>query len=144
MLVGEFTHTLDDKKRLSLPAKFRSSLGKSIVITRGLDGCLFVYSTSEWKSFTEKLKELSMGSSDSRAFTRYMLSGAVETDVDASGRILIPDYLKDFAGFSDKIIVAGVGNRAELWAESTWKQYSELVVGKADVLAEKLGDLGMV
>lgn len=144
MLVGEFTHTLDEKKRLSLPAKFRTALGKSVVITRGLDGCLFVYSQSEWRTFVEKLRELSVGSSDTRAFSRYMLSGAVETELDASGRILIPDYLKEFAGFAEKVIVAGVGNRAELWAYDTWKTYSDAVVGKADILAEKLGDLGMV
>lgn len=144
MLVGEFVHTLDEKKRVSLPARFRTDLGKSIVVTRGLDGCLFVYSAAEWKKFTVKLADLSMGSSDMRAFNRYMLGGAAEIDVDASGRILVPDYLKEFAGLNEKIVFAGVGNRVEMWNEDMWRSYSAGVVGKADIVAEKLGELGMV
>lgn len=144
MLVGEFTHTLDEKKRVSLPARFRSELGKSIVITRGLDGCLFIYSTSEWKKFVAKLSELSMGSSDSRAFNRFIVGGAVETDIDSSGRILVPDYLKEFAKLGEKIILAGVSNRVEVWNEDAWKSYSDQLVGKADLLAEKLGEVGMI
>lgn len=144
MLVGEFTHTLDEKKRVSLPARFRSELGKSIVITRGLDGCLFIYSTTEWKKFVTKLSELSMGSSDSRAFNRFIVGGATEVDIDSSGRMLIPDYLKEFAKLGEKVILTGVSNRVEVWNEDAWKNYSEQLVTKADLLAEKLGEVGMV
>lgn len=144
MLIGEHTHTLDTKKRLSLPSKFRKELGKKIILTRGLDACVFVYSQKEWKHFSEKLGELSMGQSDTRAFNRFLLGGAVEVDIDAAGRILIPDFLKDFAGLQTKVIVVGVANRVELWDEDTWKTYQTGVEKKADALAEKLGDIGMI
>ncbi len=144
MLIGEHLHTLDDKNRISLPAKFRSELGKKVVVTRGLDTCLFVYSLKEWKKFTESLSNLSMGQSSSRAFNRFLLGGAVETDVDTSGRILIPDFLITFAGLSGKSIVAGVNNRVEIWNETSWRTYTASVEREADTLAERLGEIGMV
>jgi len=144
MLIGEHQHTLDPKKRLSLPSKFRKELGKAVVITRGLDQCLFVYSVKEWKNFTEKLGTLSMGQADSRAFNRFLLGGAVETEIDTNGRILIPDFLKDFAQLDSRVIVAGMHNRIEIWNEKEWKKYTSTVEGKADQLAEKLGDIGMI
>lgn len=144
MLVGQFTHTVDDKKRLSLPSKFRKELGKKIVITRGLDQCLFVYSIGEWERFSGQLAQLSMGQSESRAFNRFLLGGAVEVDVDASGRILIPDFLKDFADLKSKVIVTGVYNRVEIWNEKAWKAYTTQVEKQADSLAQKIGEIGMI
>lgn len=144
MLIGEHTHTLDSKKRLSLPAKFRKELGTSVILTRGLDSCVFVYSKKEWANFAQKLGELSMGQSDTRAFNRFILGGAVEVDVDKAGRILVPDFLKDFAVLDTRVIVVGIANRVELWNEDTWKQYQAGVEKKADALAEKLGDIGMI
>lgn len=144
MLIGEHTHTLDAKKRLSLPAKFRKELGKTIVITKGLDSSLFVYSTKEWKKFAEKLGELSMGHGDTRAFSRYFLGGAVEVDIDSAGRILIPEFLKDLAHLQTKVMVVGLGNRVELWDEERWNSYQLELEKKADVVAEKLGDIGMI
>jgi len=144
MLIGEHTHTLDTKKRLSLPSKFRKELGKKVILTRGLDTCVFVYSLKEWKNFSEKLGELSMGQADTRAFNRFILGGAVEVDIDNAGRILVPDFLKDFASLSSKVIVAGIGNRCELWDETVWTDYQSQVEKKADALAEKLGDIGMI
>lgn len=144
MLIGEHKHTLDTKKRLSLPAKFRKELGKTVVLTRGLDACVFVYSVKEWKKFTEKLSELSMGQSDTRAFNRFILGGAVEVDIDSAGRVLIPDFLKDFAGLEQKVIVAGLSSRVELWNEDRWNNYQVELSGQANVLAEKLGDIGMI
>jgi MraZ protein len=144
MLIGEHTHTLDTKKRLSLPSKFRKELGKKVILTRGLDTCVFVYSQKEWKNFSEKLGELSMGQSDTRAFNRFLLGGAVETEVDAAGRILIPDFLKEFAELDTKVVVAGIANRVELWDEKVWKDYQTQVEKKADALAEKLGEIGMI
>lgn len=144
MLIGEYTHTLDDKKRISLPAKFRRELGKSIVLTRGLDNCLFLYSRSHWDKISEKLTELSLGQADSRGFNRFMLSGAIEVNVDSAGRILIPDVLKDFASLEEKVVLAGVGNRVEIWNTGVWEEYKDRIEKEADVLAEKLGDIGMI
>ncbi len=145
MLIGQYLHTLDTKKRLSLPSKFRKELGATVVITRGLDSCLFVYSLKEWKRFTGQLSDLSVGSADSRAFLRFVLASAVETLVDKSGRILIPDFLKDFANLIDeKVIVTGVHNRIELWNESSWNTYNSRISLEADALAEKLSSVGMI
>lgn len=144
MLIGQFTHTIDDKKRLSLPSKFRKELGKTVVITRGLDTCLFVYSLKEWKEFSAQLASLSMGQSESRAFNRFLLGGAVETPIDSAGRILIPDFLKDFAGLDAKAIVTGVYNRVEIWNESAWESYTDQVEKQADSLAQKIGEIGMI
>ncbi len=144
MLLGQFSHTLDDKNRLSLPAKFRKELGKTVIVTRGLDRCLFVYPVKEWKTFTGKLGELSMGQTDARSFTRFMLGGAAEVDLDSSGRVLIPEHLKSFAGLGSRVIVAGVANRVELWNEDAWNDYTNRVEGEADQLAQHLGEIGMV
>jgi len=144
MLIGEYTHTLDPKKRLSLPSKFRREMGKKVVVTRGLDKCLFIYSVKQWSKISEKIAELSIGQADSRGFNRFMLSGAVETDVDAAGRILVPDFLKDFAGLKSKVIVTGVHTRIEVWDEKSWNEYKGRIEKQADVLAEKLGEIGLL
>lgn len=144
MLIGEYIHTLDPKKRISLPSKFRKELGKKVVVTRGLDSCLFIYGAGEWTKVSGKLSELSMGQSDQRGFNRFLLSGAVETDVDGAGRILIPDFLKDFAGLASRVVLAGVGSRIEVWDEKKWDEYKKRIERKADELAEKLGELGVL
>lgn len=144
MLIGEYRHTLDDKNRMSLPAKFRKEMGKKIIITRGLDRCLFVYPVGEWKKFSDKLAGLSIGSSEGRAFSRALLGGATETDVDASGRVLVPDHLKSYAGLATKVVVAGIHNRIELWNEESWNTYTSQVEGEANQLAQKLADIGMI
>lgn len=142
MLIGEFKHTLDDKKRMALPATFRRELGKKVVITRGLDNCLFVYPTKTWQKVSEKLSGLSMGQADSRGFSRFMFAGAVETEVDSMGRVLIPDFLKSFAGLSTKVVVAGLNDRLEIWDENRWKDNTQRIEKQADVLAQKLGEIG--
>jgi MraZ protein len=144
MLIGEHNHTLDDKKRLSLPSKFRKELGTEVIITHGLDHCLFVYSKQEWKKFSEKISELSMGQKDSRSFTRFILGSAVESTIDKAGRVLIPDFLKDFARLSEKVVVVGLGARAEIWSDKEWRLYKKQIDANADTLAEKLGDIGMI
>jgi len=144
MLIGEYAHILDAKKRLSLPSKFRKKFGKRVVVTRGLDNCLFLYPINEWEKISEKLGELSIGQADTRGFNRFMLSGAVEIDVDSVGRILIPDYLKDFANLKSKVVFAGIHNRAEIWNEKSWIEYKKKIEGQADKLAEKLGELGAI
>jgi MraZ protein len=142
MLIGEYTHTLDDKKRLSLPSKFRKELGKGAVMTRGLDHCLFVYSATSWKKIMEKMGALSMGGVDSRGFNRFMLSGAVELEVDSAGRILIPDFLKSFAHLKSKVVFAGVGDRIEIWDDEKWTLYKKHIEHQGDQMAERLGDVG--
>ncbi|MEK7579546.1 MAG: division/cell wall cluster transcriptional repressor MraZ [Patescibacteria group bacterium] len=144
MLIGEYTHTLDEKKRLSLPAKFRTHLGKKVVVTRGLEGCLFVYSATEWKKISERLGQLGMGQAATRGFTRFLLSGAVESEIDSAGRVLIPDFLKSFARLTNRAIVTGVETRVEVWNEKAWTLYKSRIEKEADVLAENLGEIGAI
>lgn len=144
MLIGEYTHTIDDKKRISLPIKFRKELGKKIVVTHGLDNCLFVYTLKEWEKISEKISELGMGQADKRGFNRFMLAGASLVDVDSIGRILIPEHLRDFADVKEKVVFTGVYNRVEIWNEKRWSEYKQKVIKNADMMAEKLGDIGAI
>ena len=139
MLIGEYRHTLDAKNRLSLPAKFRKELGNSIIVTRGLDHCLFVYTKAAWKKEAQKFAEHSAGAAAGRAFARLMLAGASEADVDSAGRVLIPDYLKSYAALSGKCVVAGVADRVEIWDEGAWETYTKNIERDADSFAEALG-----
>lgn len=144
MLIGEYTHSQDEKKRISLPIKFRKEMGKKLVVTNGLDGCLFIYSVKEWEKIASQLGDLSLGKSDTRRFNRYMLSGASEVDVDSIGRILIPEYLRESANLSGKMVFAGVHNRIEVWNEASWTEYKKAIKAEADRLAEKLGEIGAI
>lgn len=144
MFLGEYLHTLDTKKRISLPVKFRKEVGKTIVITRGLDNCLFVYSRAAWHTITKKLEALSIADSNQRGFSRFMLSGAVEATVDSVGRVLIPDFLKDFARLKNGVVLAGAGDRIEIWDEKGWKDYKRRIEKQADAMADKLGSLGVL
>ncbi|MFA6608794.1 MAG: division/cell wall cluster transcriptional repressor MraZ [Candidatus Paceibacterota bacterium] len=143
MLIGQYTHDLDPKKRLTLPSKWRLNLGKKVVVTNGLDNSLFVFPVKEWEKVAEKLSQSSLGNADTRSFNRFILGNAFETDVDASGRIVIPDTLKDFAKLSDKVVLAGMYSRIELWNEESWKRNTSKVSGEADALAGKLSELGI-
>jgi MraZ protein len=144
MLIGEYKHTVDDKNRISLPSKFRKILGKKVVVTHGLDNCLFIYSVSEWKSIAAKLGELGMGQADRRGINRFLLSGASEISIDSVGRILIPEHLIKFAKVKSKVVFAGVYNRIEVWDDKTWNQYKTGVVKNADQVAERLGEIGAI
>lgn len=144
MLIGEYTHTLDDKNRLSLPVKFRKEMGKSVVIAPGFDNCISIFTAKEWTKISEKLSESSMLANDNRSFSRFMFGQAVLTDVDQSGRILIPEHLKNRSSLSSKVVVIGVQNRAEIWNEKTWNDYKKVVENEADALAEKLGQIGVL
>lgn len=143
MLIGEYTHTIDNKKRLAVPAKMRKELGEGAILTRGLDKCLFLYPMKEWQKLTEKLGELPMGQRDTRGFLRLMLAGAVEVEFDQLGRILVPDYLKEYAGLKQKVAIAGIYSRVEIWDEKKWTEYKEEVEKNTDMIAEKLGELGL-
>ena len=144
MLIGEYKHTLDPKKRLSLPSKWRRELGRKLVVTRGLDNCLFVYPKAEWKQITEKVGKLPLGQADTRSFNRFFLSGAVEVEVDSVGRILVPDFLKDFGKLESKVVLAGIHSRVEIWDEKKWEAYKRRIETQADALAEKLGEIGVL
>ncbi len=140
MFIGEYLHTLDPKNRVSLPAKFRKDLGRSVVITRGLDRCLFVYPKKAWSKEAEGRAVHAGGTAAARGLARLFLAGAMEADVDSAGRILIPDHLKSFAGLSTKTVIAGVASRIEVWDEDAWKKYTLEIERDADAFAETLGN----
>jgi len=142
MFIGEYRHTFDAKNRISLPAKFRKELGTSVVVTRGLDHCLFIYPKAAWKKQATLLASQSTGSAAGRGLARLTLAGAAETDVDGSGRILVPDYLKSFASLSEKSVFAGVADRVEIWDETEWETYTKSIEKEAENFAEKLGERG--
>jgi MraZ protein len=151
MFIGEFTHTLDEKKRLSLPSRFRKDLGKKVIVTYGFDNCLFMFTLSEWSKKAAVFGDLSLGNPDSRAFNRFMFGGAVELEVDSAGRILIPDFLREYTGLShgdkkhpQKLVFAGIHNRIEIWEEAKWKAYKATVLKQVDTLAAKLGESGVI
>lgn len=143
MLIGEYKHTIDSKKRLAIPAKFRKELGEKAVVTRGIDKCLFVYPLKEWEVFAEKLSKLPVGQSNSRSFSRVMLAGAQDVEMDSLGRIIVPEYLKQYAGLSKKVVVVGLYNRLEIWDENSWKGYQDNAERSAGEIAEKLSELGI-
>lgn len=142
MLIGEYEHTLDEKKRVSLPKAFRGALGKKMVMTRGLDNCLFVYSKDGWEKVAAKLDQLSFAQADTRGFNRFILSGAAEVTPDGAGRILIPEHQKQFAGLKKTVVFAGVSDRVEIWDLEAWKGYKARIEKQADQMAEKLGEIG--
>lgn len=144
MLIGEYLHTLDGKKRISLPAKFRKEVGRKVVITRGLDSCLFMYPQKAWERIAQKVASLPVGAADTRGMSRFLLAGAVETEVDQAGRILIPEFLKDFADLKSRVVLAGVAERVEIWNEKTWDEYKRRIERGADQMAQTLGDLGVL
>ncbi|MFA6428968.1 MAG: division/cell wall cluster transcriptional repressor MraZ [Patescibacteria group bacterium] len=143
MFIGEYHHTLDDKGRLAIPVKFRASFEEGLVVTRGLDRSLFLYTRSEWQKLAEKLASLPLGQADTRAFARLMLAGAMEVSLDASGRVLVPEYLRAYAGINKGVVVVGLYNRCEMWDEETWKTYARETELHGNEIAERLGGLGM-
>lgn len=142
LLIGEYEHTLDEKKRVSLPRNFRAALGSSVVITRGLDNCLFVYSRNAWDGLAKKLQNLSLVQADTRGFSRFMLSGAAEVSVDSAGRILIPDHQKSFAKLERRIVFAGMSDRVEIWDAERWGSYKARIDKDAGKMAKRLGEIG--
>jgi len=143
MFLGEYQYSIDDKKRLAVPVKFRSALGKKAVVTRGLDDCLFMYPMKEWEVLAKKLSQMPLSQADARGFARIMLAGAMEVSLDALGRILIPDYLKNYAGLTKKVVIAGLYNRVEIWDEEKWNTYKEKTEKSAGDIAERLKELGV-
>ena len=143
MFIGEYQASIDEKGRISVPAKFRAELKKKVVVTRGLDNSLFLYSMEEWKKLAEKLSGLPIATANTRAFSRLMLAGAMDCEIDKQGRIIIPTYLKDFAKIGKRAIIAGLYNRIEIWSEELWSAYKAQTEAASNQIAEQLGNLGV-
>jgi len=143
MFIGEYQHAIDPKKRLALPSKFRKDLGTTVVVTRGLDHCLFVYPHRTWQELAEKLGKMPVGEATTRSFVRLMLAGATDVVLDQQGRVLLPEYLKVYAGLRREVTIAGLYNRLEVWDKSSWEEYRKNSEDSSNDLAEKLGELGI-
>ncbi|MCS7184175.1 MAG: division/cell wall cluster transcriptional repressor MraZ [Patescibacteria group bacterium] len=143
MLLGEYNHTLDNKGRISIPSKFRSKFLEGIIITRGLDNCLFGFTKEEWERVVKKIVNLPLSQSNARAFSRLMLAGAFETEIDNQGRILIPESLRKYANLNKKAVIVGVYTRIEIWDENNWENYKKQSEENSEEIAERLSDLGI-
>lgn len=143
MFIGEYHHAIDDKGRLAVPVKFREEIGRTVVVTRGLDNCLFVYTQKEWHNLAERLSKLPVAKANTRAFARLMLAGAMELEVDKQGRVILPDYLRKYAALKKKVVIAGLLNRLELWDAALWSKYQSGTERNAGDIAEALGELGV-
>lgn len=143
MLLGEYEHSIDTKGRIAMPAKLREGLGGKFIITKGLDGCLFVYAMDEWQRVEQKLASLPMSRKTARDFTRFLFGGACEGECDKQGRVLLPASLRRYAGLERNAVIVGVGSRAEIWDAAKWQQYNEESAEDVNELAEQLADLGI-
>lgn len=143
MLIGEYEHSLDVKGRLIMPAKLRTDMGEKFIITKGLDGCLFVFSQNEWSNFESKLKELPLTNKNARDFVRFFLSGATECEIDKQGRFLLVNTLREYAEITKEVIIIGVGTRLEIWDKEKWKKYNSNENISADTIAENMTMLGI-
>lgn len=141
MFMGEYNHTIDAKGRLIIPSKFREILGDAFVVTKGLDGCLFVYDNEEWQRFEEKLRSLPITNKEARQFVRFFLAGATEAEVDKQGRILIPNVLREFAGLAKDVALVGVGSRIEIWSRERFEDTAAF--DDMDEIAEHMAELGL-
>ena len=143
MFIGEYRHTVDAKNRVAVPIKFRDTLKPGAVITKGLDECLFLYPKAEWEAWAQKISKLPVSQSKTRAFLRIMLAGAMEVDLDKQGRVVIPDYLKEYAHLQKQVVVAGLYDRLELWDDERWQQFKKRSEKESDQIAETLGTMGV-
>lgn len=143
MLIGQYEHTIDAKKRLALPAKFRGELGEKVIITKGIESCLVVYTEKEFKIMSDKISNLTISQSEARSFTRTILAGAMEVNLDKLGRILVPDYLKKYAGLNKNVVICGLSNRLEIWDLESWDAWTKKAEKGVDEIVSKLGGLGI-
>ena len=141
MFMCEYSHTVDTKGRLIVPAKFREVLGDAFVICKGLDHCLYIYSNEDWEAFANQLSSLPLTNKAAREFVRFFLSGASQVEVDKLGRILVPSSLRTFAGLDKDVVLAGVGHRIEVWSREKWE--GESGSGDMDEIAETMDKLGI-
>ena len=141
MFKGEYNHTVDVKGRLIVPSKFREALGEMFVVTKGLDGCLFVYPNEEWQNIEAKFREIPLTTKDARKFSRFFFAGAADCEVDKQGRILIPSVLREFAAIQKEVVLVGVLNRIEIWSRERW--LDENTYDDMDEVAEHMAELGL-
>lgn len=142
MLMGEFNHNVDSKNRIIIPSKLRESLGESIIVSKGLDGCLYIYPKNEWKIFEEKLKALPMTNKNARTFVRFFYSGATEINPDKSGRALIPKSLMEYANIKNEVVSVGMIDKVEIWSREKWEEYNDSKIDMDDI-AEQMNELGI-
>jgi MraZ protein len=143
MFIGEYNHAIDEKGRMAIPSKMRTGLGSGAVITRGIDKCLWVFPKKEWNDLAQKISSLPLTDSNSRAFARMMLSGAMEVEFDSQGRALLPGYLRTYAGLGKNAIVAGLYNRLEIWDQKMWDGYKDKTEKATDQITKHMADLGI-
>ena len=143
MLTGEFNHSIDSKGRLIIPSKFREILGEDFVITKGLDGCLFLYPNNEWQIFENKLRTLPITNKNARTFTRFFLGSAVDGGLDKQGRVLVSSALREFAGLEKEVVLVGVLDRVEIWDKAKWANNNADVEGNMDDIASQMEELGL-
>lgn len=143
MFIGEYNFSVDTKGRIAIPAEFRHLLGKGAVVTQGLDNCLSVYPKTEWTVLARKLASLPISQANSRAFSRLMLAGAKLVEFDGQGRIMLPEYLRRYAGVKKKVVIAGLYNRLEVWAAERWNKFKKQTEKDGNNIAERLGELGI-
>lgn len=141
MFMGEYNHSIDTKGRLIIPSRFREELGDEFVVTKGLDGCLFVFPNNEWQAFEEKLKALPLTNKSARQFARFFVAGATPCELDKQGRILLPQTLREFAGLEKDVVLTGMLNRIEIWSKTKWVENSSY--DDMDDIAEQMTDLGL-
>ena len=141
MLMGEYNHTLDAKGRIIIPVRIREQLGESFVVSKGLDGCLFAFPSGEWEKLVNKIQALPLTDKNARKFSRYLLAGASETELDKQGRALLPQTLREAAKLEKDVVLCGVGNRMEIWSKEAWNNESHYE--DIDELAEMMADLGI-
>jgi MraZ protein len=143
MFIGEYSHSMDTKGRLAIPAKFRDELEQGAVVTKGIDNCLTLYPAQEWEKIADKISQLPVSQSNTRAFSRHMLAGAMDVLLDGQGRIIIPDYLRKYAGIEKKAVITGLYNRLEIWDEDQWQAYKAQTEYESENIAETLADLNV-
>lgn len=143
MFIGEFNYTVDNKGRVSVPAKFRVQLKSGAVVTKGLDNCLFIYSKREWPALAKKIASAPIGQANNRAFSRLMLAGAMDVKIDSLGRIMLPEYLRKYAKVEKKVVIAGLYDRLELWDAAEWQKYKLNTEKESNKIAETMGALGI-
>lgn len=142
MFIGEYHHSVDDKGRVAIPMKFREDLSQGAVVSKGLDKCLFLFTAEEWQKWAKKIA-LSPTQADSRAFSRLMLSGAMDLEIDKQGRVVLPDYLRKYANLKKSVVIAGLYSRLEIWDEGGWEQYKQNTEKESNEIAERLAQLGI-
>ena len=142
MFMGEYSHNIDAKGRMIVPSKFREQLGDEFVVTKGLDGCLFVYPNEEWQNIEEKFRNVPLTSKDARKFSRFFFAGATTCEVDKQGRILIPSVLREFASLQKDVVFVGVGSRIEIWSKESWNDSISNYDDNMDEVAENMDSLG--